>query len=158
MGVLMITGKQIKMIYSLATSIGINNNTHDDELHILIYSRTEKESVKDLTKSEASGIISELKQLKGSVKSIKYVDVPPGRMSKEQQDKAWRLIYMLCEIDKSEAPAGERMKGAVKKILDMDINMKNKAPFRMVTVRQGSILIDNLKRYVSSAERKKAGK
>ena len=158
MGVLMITGKQIKMIYSLASGIGINNNTHDDELHILIYSRTEKESVKDLTKSEASGIISELKQLKGSVKSIKYVDVPPGRMSKEQQDKAWRLIYMLCEIDKSEAPAGERMKGAVKKILDMDINMKNKAPFRMVTVRQGSILIDNLKRYVSSAERKKAGK
>ena len=50
------------------------------------------------------------------------------------------------------------MKGAVKKILDMDINLKNEAPFRMVTVRQGSILIDNLKRYVSSAERKKAGK
>ena len=27
----MITGKQIKMIYSLASGIGINNNTHDDK-------------------------------------------------------------------------------------------------------------------------------
>ena len=48
------------------------------------------------------------------------------------------------------------MRGAVKKIIAMDINPYCDNPFRMVTVKQGIKLIDTLKKYVSSAE-KKAG-
>lgn len=48
------------------------------------------------------------------------------------------------------------MKGAVRKILEVEINTDNKAPFRMISVNNGRKLIDTLKKYVESAE-KKAG-
>ena len=92
-------------------------------------------------------------QAKGSRK--KRVDIPPGKMNEGQQKKAWALIYKLCQLDPSDVVPAERMKGAVKKILGMDILMDCKNPFRMVSTEQGAKLIDTLKRYVSSVQKKR---
>ena len=97
-----------------------------------------------------------LQEFSRSLVVWKPIDVPPGKMSEAQQKKAWSLIYKLQEIAPSPASPAERMRGAVKKILGMDINTDNPAPFRMISSLQGIKLIDALKRYVASAE-KKAG-
>ncbi len=156
----MITKAQIKAIYALGSSIGINKNNHDDELHQLVYGLSGKESIKELTGTEADDILSELRQrmkgMKLSSGSKKSIDVPPGKMSEAQQKKAWQLIYALQKADPSAATAAVRMRGAVKKILGADINTHNKAPFRMISSADGVKLINSLKRYVYNAE-KKAG-
>lgn len=159
----MATAPQIRAIYSLATSLGINENSRDDNLHQLVYSMTGKESIKALSSYEAAKVQSELSRMKdfeNAGKSgfrKKTIDVPPGKMSEAQQKKAWALVYELQEVSPSGAAVPERMRGAVKKILGMDINMNNPAPFRMVSTAQGIRLIDTLKKYVASAEKKAGG-
>lgn len=145
----MATVPQMRAIYALGSKLGINQNSREDNLHQLVYSITGKESIKGLTNYEAAKVQSELSRLEG-------IDVPPGKMSEAQQKKAWSLIYKLQEIAPSAASPAERMRGAVKKILGMDINTNNPAPFRMISSLQGIKLIDTLKKYVASAE-KKAG-
>lgn len=152
----------IKSIYALASSLGIKGNGHDDNLHLLVYAITGKESIKNLEDSEAKQVRSELmRQMKGtdSIKKSrpkkKSIDIPPGKMTKGQQDKAWWLIYKLCELDPSDSEPSVRMQGAAKKILDRQLNMNNENPFRMITVAEGSKFIDVLKKYVDSAEKKK---
>lgn len=154
----MATAPQIRAIYALGSKLGINQNSREDNLHQLVYSITGKESIKGLTNYEAARVQSELSRMEGMSKkqNKKPIDVPPGKMSEAQQKKAWSLIYKLQEIAPSSASPAERMRGAVKKILGMDINTDNPAPFRMISSIQGIKLIDALKRYVNSAE-KKAG-
>ena len=152
---------QIRAIYALGTKLGINRNNREDNLHQLVYSITGKESVKALTKCEAALVQSELHRMDGDNRKERKraIDIPPGKMSEAQQSKAWRLMYELQEISPSGATVAERMRGAVKKILGMDINTDNPAPFRMVTVAEGAKLIDTLKRYLASARKsqQKAG-
>lgn len=154
----MATAPQIRAIYALGSKLGINQNNREDNLHQLVYSITGKESIKGLTNYEAARVQSELSRIEGmgEKQNKKLIDIPPGKMSEAQQKKAWSLIYKLQEIAPSSASPAERMRGAVKKIIDMDINPYCDNPFRMVTVKQGIKLIDTLKKYVASAE-KKAG-
>lgn len=159
----MAAATQIRAIYAMGSSLGINRNSRDDELHQLVYGITGKESIKELNNSEVYSVQRELmNRMKGSdnirkSSSVKkQIDIPPGKMTKGQQDKAWFLIYKLQELSPSGASTADRMRGAVRKILGMEINTDNKAPFRMVSVSDGRKLIDTLKKYVESAE-KKAG-
>ena len=151
----------IKSIYTLAVSLGIKGNGHDDNLHLLVYAITGKESIKSLDDSEAIQVRSELmRQMKGT-ENIKRsrskkapIDILPGKMTEAQQKKAWAMIYKLQELEPSNASPADRMSGAVKKILGVYINTNNKTPFRMVSVDEGRKLIDTLKKYVASAEKK----
>ncbi|MEG2286212.1 MAG: phage protein GemA/Gp16 family protein, partial [Eubacterium sp.] len=79
----------------------------------------------------------------------------PGMMGKGVQAKAWALIYQLIEYDEkdkvqSKGTAGERMAGAIRKILRMDVDVSD--PFRWVDEQQAWLLIEQLKRYVASRE------
>lgn len=156
----MATAPQVRAIYAMASNLGINNNSREDELHQLVFGITGKESIKELTESQARAVLYELinrmKGLKKASSNKKPIDVPPGKMTEDQQRKAWALIYRLQEVSPSSATASERMRGAVRKILGMEINTDNKAPFRMISVAEGRKLIDTLKKYIASAE-KKAG-
>ena len=152
----------IKSIYAIASSLGIKGNDHDDNLHLLVYSMTGKESIKSLEDYEARQVYYELKRQLGNddktksyQKKKKPIDIPPGKMTEGQQKKAWQLIYKLCEVDPSDVPAPIRMQGAARKILDRQLNMNNNNPFRMISVAEGSRFIDTLKKYVESAEKKK---
>ena len=164
-----ITKEQIKRLYALGSSLGMVKRGPDDALHVLVESMTGKESISTLTQLEFESVQTALmgrmrfENRPASVAAAvekKKAGVPAGMMPREQQALSWRFIYRLQEIDKlqnktSSATAGERMCGAIKKILGLDADVKN--PFTWVTVDQGQILIEQLKRYVRSAERKAAG-
>lgn len=133
-----------------------------DNLHLLVYAITGKESIKSLEDNEAKQVYDELKRQLGDDNKTKHyskkkkpMDIPPGKMNEEQIGKAWYLIYKLCKLDPSDVPASVRMQGAARKILNRQLNMNNNNPFRMITVAEGSRLIDTLKKYVESAEKKK---
>ncbi len=80
-------------------------------------------------------------------------------MTEKQIKLAWRYVYRLVELDQSEnkAEAGERMFGAIKKVLGVE-EANVRYPFKKITKEQGEKLIENLKRYVLSAERKESKK
>ena len=158
-----ISKEQIKRIYALGSAIGIlKSGNKDDELHCLVYSITKKDSIKLLTEAEFWKVEKALMERMKIYRDNKAPkpkekvkdDTVAGMMTKAQQTKAWKLIYELIELDSkgSSATAGERMVGAIKKILNIQADVKK--PFIWISFDQGSFLIEQLKRYVASAEGK----
>jgi hypothetical protein len=160
-----ITKGQIQRVYALGAGIGIlENGNENDDLHALVSRITGKEHIKDLTDTEFNAVERELMRLmrygtrpaplKKSARRTKPEAVP-GMMTPEQQSLAWRMIYRLCELDKQPTAAtpGARMVGAINKILGIDATVE--APFRWVDFESGAKLIERLKRYVRSAEKKR---
>lgn len=168
-----ITKEQIKRVYALGAGLGlVDNRNHDgDMLHELVHGITGKTSIAELTATEFNSVQRELLErmrLKNQTPPLprrkKPVQEAPAAdmMTAEQQSLAWRLVYRLAELDKdpklhedgTAVSVGERMSGAITKILRITPNMKE--PFRWVDFESGTKLIETLKRYVVSAE-KKAG-
>ena len=77
-------------------------------------------------------------------------------MTSGQQKKLWALMYELKKRDKSpnEVPLGDRLCAVIKKELHVDAIAKN--PFAWLTFSQGNTLIEVLKGYLKSLERKEA--
>lgn len=163
----------IKRLYALASVLGlVERNNKEDPFHILVHGITGKTSVKDLTIKEAKEVETELLNrmklsnhnapLKQEKKSAP--EVQPGMMTAAQQSLAWRLMYRLMELDETPKlkdngkphTVRERMDGAIDKILGVTPN-KTKNPYVWIDFKQGEKLIEVLKKYVRSAERKKAG-
>lgn len=166
-----------KRLYALASGLElVERNNKDDPFHILVHGITGKTSVKDLTDDEKKEVEAELLNrmklsnhnvpLKTKAKTKTKVETQPGMMTAAQQTLAWRLIYRLMELDATPKikdtgvpyTARERMDGAIDKILGVTPN-KTKNPYVWVDFKQGEKLIEVLKKYVRSAERKqkKAG-
>lgn len=164
-----ITKEQIKRVYALGAAVGIvERGNKDDTLHAMVFTLTGKASISELTGKEFLAVERELLsrlRLVNRISPLKRrpkkaeVETQPGMMSHAQQSLAWRLIYRLMELDSQSgtASAGDRMCGAIKKVLQVEVQAKN--PFAWVTAQQGHTLIEHLKRYVRSAESKarKAG-
>lgn len=153
-----------KRLYALANSLGlVENGSNEDPFHQLVYGLTEKEHVSELTPSEARKVQAELQKrmrLKNHDKPLKNKkavreDVP-GMMTAAQQGLAWRLVYRLDELEPTAASVPERLIGAIEKILG--ITAARADPFRWVNFEDGSKLIESLKCYVRSAERRAAKK
>lgn len=165
----MATNKQIQCIYSLGTALGIKGKGHDDMLHTLVYSITGKESVKELNDKEFSEVQAELLErmklanpnhpehkVKNKPKKTDDTEIGcNGMATTEQQNLCWRYIFRLRELDPNpdSASAYERFKGALWKVCGINIVSK-KEPFRAVTQEDCSKLIEQLKRYVNTAERR----
>ena len=159
------TVQQRKTIFGL--SKGLNMNT--EELHLLVNGLTGKESLTELSDGQAETVIRELRSrthysMKKPAAEIKpRPQSVPGMMTAEQQSLAWRLMYRLQELDEkpklhedgSPVTVGERMAGAIEKILGITA-MAGKDVFKWVSFENGSKLIEYLKRYVRSAERKRS--
>jgi hypothetical protein len=164
-----ITAGQIQRVYALGATVGIlESGNKDDDLHALVSRVTGKEHISELSSAEFTSVEHELlKLMKGNYRKApsassraprggaRKPDAVPGMMTPAQQSKAWRYIYRLCELDGRQATPGERMCGAIKTILSIDARVE--APFKWVNQTDGGRLIDMLKRYVDSAERKAAG-
>lgn len=159
-----ITKDQIKRIYALGSAIGIlERGSKDDDLHALVFNIAGKASISELSAKEFSDVEREL------IQRMRYVNrtaplqtrkrpksedpITAGAMTEAQKRMAWRMIYRLCELDGSQAAPGERMRGAVRKILGIDGSLRD--PMAWVKFEDGGKLIEQLKRYVRSAERKK---
>lgn len=153
-----------KRLYTLANGLGlVENGSKEDPFHQLVYGLTGKERVSDLTLEEAGKIQTELQnrmRLKNHDKPLKKKTVIkediPGMMTTAQQGLAWRLVYRLDELEPTDASVPERLIGAIEKILGVTASRAD--PFRWVNFEDGARLIEQLKRYVRSAERRAAKK
>ncbi len=159
-----ITKEQIKRVYSLGAGADIlDRGNKEDDLHALVYNHTGKISVRELTSEEFQIVERELLRLMrmGNRRvPLKRDRVPhrekaseasAGMMTEKQKAYAWRLIYRLCELDdRAGTPPGERMCGAIRRILEIDVGTKD--PMKWITFEAGGKLIEQLKRYVRSAE------
>lgn len=160
-----ITKEQIKRIYGLGAGLGIVGKNRDDMLHEVIFSITGKESVKELTDSDFKAVQAELihrmKFADPNHKPHKVKRKPDrseignnGMATPEQQRLCWRYCYRLKELDLSprSADVGDRLLGAIGKVLG--VTASKKEPFRWIDQEQCSKLIEQLKRYVNTAERR----
>ena len=146
----------VKKLYAKAAVLGmVEPGSHEDAFHQLVYGMTGKESVKALTEPEFRKVENELKRRLRSRPSDRRPEQQeaPSMMTKAQRDMAWRQIYTLAALSPSRASEGERMAGAVRKILG--ITASPKEPLKWVSKEDGSRLIDTLKRYVRTAQKKK---
>lgn len=159
----MINSSQIQQIYAMGAKLGLldNNNHKDDLLHVLVYGLTGKENIKKLNNAECKIVTDELskrmKQLQIAQqkhKTKKYEDTAKG-MTAGQQRKVWALMYQLVELDlkPQTATIGKRLCGIIKKELHIDALPND--PFMWLGFDEANKLIESLKRYIKSAERKK---
>lgn len=144
-----------RRIYGMGTKLGmVEKGTQADDLHYLVYRITGKTSVKELSDDEALAVIGELKEYA----KLSYLEenAPPGSVMSEGQKKfAFRLLYRLISLDTepSKATARERMSGVVGKVTG-----KSPAPdtdvFKGLSEAEGRAVIEELKRYVSTAAKR----
>ena len=143
-----ITKEQISKLYALAARAGLlEAGNKEDNFHQIVSGLTCKDSVKKLTEDE-------YKKVRGRLLQELENKNTSGRMNSGQIKKAWSLMYQIMEHSPSEEgkTAGERMCGAVKKILNIDADVKN--PFAWISAEQGNKLIEMLKRYLRTAKKK----
>ena len=143
-----------KRLYAIAAKLGLVEGG-EDAFHQIVYRVTGKEHVSDLNEAEGKVVERELFRMKGQAqRKPKQREEVPGMMTDAQQRYAWRMIYRLIELDGGEegAAPGERLAGAVRKTLG--ITASTKEPLKWVSREDGSKLIEALKRYVKSAEKK----
>lgn len=162
------TAMQRKTIFGLSKGL----NMDKDELHVLVNCLTGCASLAELTDKQADSVIYDLRErMKYSNRTEPMdnrkpksgVQTEAGMMTASQQKKAWALMFRLRELD--DAPryhedgkpftVGERMAGAIEKITGNNIAKAGKDIFARVSFEDGEKLIEGLKRYVRTAERKK---
>ncbi len=142
-----ISKESIKSLHAAAAHHGLISSGNRDKLLALVFEQTGKERVRDLTEREGAAIRARIRTLgKGSV---------PGMIRPGQIRKAWKLLYLLCEMDPREGvSARARMAGAIKAILKIEAPKAGDL-FRWIDEKMGARLIEGLKRYAGSAGKKK---
>ena len=158
----MTQAQRTQRIYALGARMGIlESDNKDDLLHNLVFRITGKKRIRDLTESEYKAVVNDMiTQLKIDTLEEpphhrhKYESVP-GMMSEGQQKMVWKLMYQLKEYDLTESSPtlGSRLCSIIKKELHTDCTAKQ--PFKWLSYAQGSKLIEIIKKYILSAQRRK---
>lgn len=149
----MATKEQIKRIYALGAVCDLlEQGNKRDNLHAFVFQLTAKLSISQLTDAEAKRVISHLEQCR---RAIYPPQEPKAWISKQQISLAFRLVYRLAELDEtpSAATPKERLCGVMSKVLNVQPDI-TKDIFKGVTEEQGAHIIETLKRYVRTAERR----
>ena len=147
-----------QVLYAIAAKNGlVEHGSKEDPFHQIVYSVTGKTSVKDLTSREMKQVENEIRsRISENVSGdrIKSQEAVAGMMSPAQQSLAWRLMYQIQRYDVkvSDKSVGARLAGVVRKSLK--ISASDTDPLKWVNVENGNRLIETLKRYVKSAEKK----
>lgn len=151
-----ITKQHIHTLYAIASRVGlVESGNKNDDFHTLVYRLTKKQSVKDLTEKEFYVVKGNLLKIGNddSRKKGKPTEIISNGMTAEQIKKAWAILYEIIHYSPSSATAGERMVGAIKKILGVDAQVSQ--PFAWLDADHGIRLIEQLKRYERSVRRAK---
>ena len=154
------TNEQRRTLYGMATQLGIyEKGNPSDDLHALVHGLTGKESISELTVSEAGTVISELISLKDG-QNLPRIKKPvansrPGMITADQVKKVWYFMYRLAELDAepSKATLSKRLCGIIQK--NLPVSAFEKDPFRFVTFDQGGILIEVIKKLVQNEKSKR---
>ena len=147
---------KIRKIYGLAKQAGMSGEQGNEDLHALVNSVCGKDSLKELTNRDYAAVIKELQSRAGTSNTYKAKSKGNSKgMTEGQERKIWRLMYELQELSPSSAALGERLCGIIKK--EFKIDATSKSPLAWFSFSDASKMIEILKRYVSSAEKKAKG-
>ena len=150
------TTNRFSKIFALAKKAGMSDKQGNEDLHALINSVCGKDSLKELTNSDYAAVIKELQSRAGTSNTYKAKSKGNSKgMTEGQERKIWRLMYELEELSPSSAALGERLCGIIKK--EFKIDATTKSPLAWFSFSDASKMIEVLKRYVSSAEKKAKG-
>ncbi|MDE6020930.1 MAG: regulatory protein GemA [Ruminococcus sp.] len=139
---------EVKKLYAKAAILGmVENGSHEDAFHQLVYGLTGKESVKALIEQEFQRVDEELS------KRLRPQSLP-GMITSAQRSQVWRLMYKLSELSSSKVSKAERLAGAVRSVLSITASVSD--PLLWVSKSDASKLIARLEKYVESAQRKQA--
>ena len=158
-----LTAVEIRKIYALGARLGlVESNNKNDALHALVEGITGKDSVSKLNADEYKDVMTELytrlrlSQLEPPPerRSKKRYESNPGKITEGQQRKVWALMYQLagCDTEPSTASLGERLSGIIKRQFGVDAIQRQ--PMKWLSYKQGNQLIEIIKNYIKSAERK----
>lgn len=154
-----LTTEQRQRIFGIAIQLGIyEKGNPNDNLHLLVYSTTGKESIGKLTIAEAYNVITAMIKLRGyeeNNKRKKSKASRPGMITSGQIKKVWFYMYRLAELD--EEPSNVSLAFRLCKIIEKELKVTaaEADPFRFIDFNKGSRLIDILKRYIESTTRKR---
>lgn len=165
----MLKPQQTQRIYAMGARLGlVESGNKNDLLHELVYSISQKSSVRELDEPEYKKVVAELAnklrianltepKTVHPFKAKKREDKGIGKISDGQTRKVWQLMYSLEKLDKKQSSAklGDRLCGIIKKELHIDALPKD--PFAWLTYQQGVKLIEILKKYIANAQRRKDG-
>ncbi|MDE6664867.1 MAG: regulatory protein GemA, partial [Ruminococcus sp.] len=146
-----------KKLYAMAANAGlVEHGNKEDPFHQIVYSVTGKTSIKELTNREMKKVENEIRSRNENVSGdrIKNQEAVAGMMTPAQQSLAWRLMYQIRRYDLkvSNKSIGARLAGVVRK--NLKISASDTEPLKWVNAENGNKLIETLKRYVASAEKK----
>lgn len=139
---------QKKKIYAIANALGFTDRAdkENDVLHMIVHSQTGKLSIKELTYREADAIIAYLeKQQSHTISEV---------MSQGQKKKCWQLMYELQSLDREPrpVPVGVRLAGIIER--QFKVKSTPQRIFNHLSKEDGNQLIEILKNYISTAERR----
>ena len=150
------TTNRFSKIFALAKKAGMSGKQGNEDLHALVADICGKDSLKELTNSDYAAVIKELQSRAGTSNTYKAKSKGNSKgMTEGQERKIWRLMYELQELSPSSAALGERLCGIIKK--EFKIDATSKSPLAWFSFNDASKMIEILKRYVSSAEKKAKG-
>lgn len=156
-----------RTLYGMSKGAGLSN----DDLHTLVYGLTKKEHISELTEKEFFAVRSRLYEIGRGIPDpppaprenpakAKY-DYGGERLTEAQAKYIWKLMYDLEKLDEkpSERSVRERLAAAIRKELGVtvieDLNGGRVDIFKNVTSEGASKLIEQLKRYIASARRRR---
>lgn len=155
-----------KTVYALGRSLGMDN----EDIHTLVYGIAKKEHISELTDREFFAVRSELMNRMRGMPSApparneptaeKPYNYDNGRLSERQAKYIWSLMYKLASFDTepSSRSVRERLAAVIRKELNVPVietaSGGKSDIFSNVSVAGASKLIEQLKRYIDSAERK----
>ena len=138
--------KMTRKLYAIAAELNLlERGNPEDPFHQIVYTITGKEHISKLNQKEEKAVLKELLERQRIADN-------PDKISVPKRDKVWALIYELCELDPSDAKPVDRLIGAIGKILNTSAAESD--PFRWVKESDANKLIETLKGYAKTAERK----
>ena len=152
-----INADQRKRMYGLARELGMSTRSldQDDDLHLLVAGITGKQSLRSLTYTEAEQIIGELRH-RQRFRTDPQPSEKPGGVTIGQQKK---IIALMCELRKFDDPPSratieQRVSGVIRR--ELHIEATANAPYQWLNYRHGNKLIEVIKGYLDTAQRKQA--
>ena len=162
-----ISKSQIQNLYAIASKLGLlENGNKDDSFHALVYQITNKKSVSSLSYVEYCKVKDRLIEIQDCYKNTEDIKNKSKKnhvekikntegMTQGQCKKVWYLMYEFEKLNPSNTNVGQRLKGIIKRQLNMDVDVKK--PFVWLTHKQGNQLIEILKKYIETAKKKYRG-
>lgn len=135
---------QVRVLYAIASRLGLVGRDHDDDLHLIIYNMFKKESVKELTENQYKKVLRYLDNLTNNTENV--------MITNKQKEYVMSLMQQLVEINPTKHTLEERLSGIVHKHLG--ITPYPKQPLIWVNKKQGSKLIVILKDYINYEKKK----